>query len=293
MDTTMKTKNGLFAPRARRHTGMLLGALSLLTLGLGACGDLDWLRDQFKGHGGGTPVPDAGPPGTPVPDAGSTGGGADAGACVSGKLDHTVTCEDAPSGKDQAWAACRSLGLELADIAPAQCNAGQVLSISYLCCPAGTPPGTPTTVPPPESCIDQILGSPTTCKTVSDWKNEGVPACGKLGLKINDATYAETCADSSYRFATFQCCTLDGSPVPPGTVVGPPDPFTGPPLDGDGPSHYAQYKCCLSPTTCIVMQSGGLYECKDRAAHAADAKTTCDGKGGTVSGLGLYGACAP
>lgn len=270
-----------------RRRGMVLAGLGLLTIGLVGCDDIaSILSDAEKGwkkgwHDG---------------SAAGGGGGGTGGtpACVSHTFDHDVLCDDLSAAKDQAYSDCTSHGLQLTDFGPAtDCHAGDSRRLTYTCCPKSDVPPPPPPPPPPrdpKSCLGRSQGGSTSCKSVATWKTYAGEDCAAAGYELANMAFSADCAPDSYRFVIYDCCTLDGSPLPQPPPE-PADPFSGSPVSG--PARYAQYKCCQSQTACDVVQLGGEAVCKSADAWQSEATATCSSKGGTLYGLGLYQSCQP
>ena len=86
-------------------------------------------------------------------------------------------------------------------------------------------------------------------------------------------------ADAAASVTDIDAQIVDGSP-----------PFTGPSLDG--PSHFVEYKCCVTDGgTCFVATQGDMFTCRDSATWTVYATTDCANQGLVVNGVGLYLGC--
>jgi hypothetical protein len=270
--------------KATKNVGPLLGALALVSLSLAAC-------DHGQPRGGAVEKGAVAPGVGPSSDMTSA---SDPPVCVDVDFDHDVACEDMAAAKDQAGADCQSRGLKLTAFGPAQnCHAGELRRLKYTCCP---PTGAPPPPPPPDpvirepgSCVSRSQGGATICESVAAWQSVAAQDCAASGYEVGSVSLHVSCGDDAYRITSYACCTTDGSVIP--TTPAPPDPFVGAPVPG--PARYAQYKCCISTSSCTVAQLGGESVCKDAASWQADAATACTPTGGTVYGLGLYVSCSP
>lgn len=86
-------------------------------------------------------------------------------------------------------------------------------------------------------------------------------------------------ADAAASVTDIDAQIVDGSP-----------PFTGSSLDG--PSHFVEYKCCVTDGgTCFVATQGDMFTCRDSATWTVYATTDCANQGLVVNGVGLYLGC--
>jgi len=224
MRTTMK------CPKRRRQgkmsSGLLLGALGLMSFSLGACDDLGrLLAEEAKGsghHGGSTGAGGA----TPVPDGGASacdptpgydGGGP---VCVTVALDRDVACEDIPAVKDKAGADCQRRGLTLTSFGPASCSAGQFIrGLTYSCCPNAPPPPPPP--PPPVSdagaptCVNGAFDHDVACEDLTNAKDQAWADCTKRGLELTSFGPASCLAGELIHGLKYSCCPRTETPPPP------------------------------------------------------------------------------
>jgi len=217
-------------------------------------------------------------------------GGVTGAACFSVTFDHDVLCENLGSAKDQAYSDCQAHGLELVEFGPAaDCHAGDARRLSYTCCPHTDPP------PPtrdPATCVSRTKGDGQTCQSDLALFALAAADCESSNDDVVEAQQFGECGGTGHLFIAYQCCTRDGSIIPPPQPdPGPVSPFDGPIVSG--PSRYAEYKCCTSPTSCTVEKLGSDTDCKTADAWNAQATAACSAAGGTLYGVPLYVSCTP
>jgi len=248
-----------------------------------------------------------GDPGTPVATGGTFGdagvgtdggtatglgtGGTIGTACFSVTLDHDVLCDDIIPAKDQAYADCQAHGLDLIQFGPAaDCHAGDLRRLSYTCCPH-TDPSPPTR--DPATCVSRLKGDGKVCQSDLALQALAAADCEAGNYDVVNAEPFAGCGGDGHGFISYACCTRDGSIISPPP---PPDPAPTTPFDGPivpGPSRYAEYKCCTSPTACTVEKLGSETTCNSAEAWNAEATAACGAAGGTLYGVPLFVACSP
>jgi hypothetical protein len=134
------------------------------------------------------------------------------------------SCKSTSTWKEHAASACESKGYVLTDYDVSEpcgaCGDGSSAAngdsfryVKYECCESSPPPPPP----PPAECIAELFGSPSSCKSSSDWKDAAAAYCDKLGgYTINNFHLLEPCDNSAdaYRFVKFDCCKDESLPPP-------------------------------------------------------------------------------
>lgn len=217
-------------------------------------------------------------------------GGAIGTACFSVTFDHDVLCENITGAKDQAYADCQAHGLDLVDFGPAgSClvGVGDQRRLSYTCCPH-TDPSPPAR--DPATCVSRLKGDDQTCQSDLTLAALAAADCEASNYDVADAQPFAECGGDGHRFLSYACCTRDGTIIPPA----PPQPATMTPFDGPivpGPSRYAEYKCCTSPTSCTVQKLGSDATCNSAQAWNTQAMAACSATGGSLYGVPLFVSC--
>jgi hypothetical protein len=201
----MRSTNSLMK-MPRNFPGVLLGALSLMSLGLAACDDSSWVLAQAQ--------KEAAQHGKPVPGDKQGGGKDPAPTCVDQVQGSDTSCKDVGTWKMAAWQGCDDKGLALSSyLTKQECGKDLFRSVSYSCCPkAATPPP-----PPQDKCVTQSQGDDTSCKDTGTWKQSAWQACDGQGMALSAYTTAKSCGTDSFRSVSYTCCPKAAPPPPPTT----------------------------------------------------------------------------
>jgi len=103
------------------------------------------------------------------------------------------------------------------------------------------------------TCIDDVMGGPTSCKPPEVWSDYVDRACRAQGLYTHGFKVRDSCGGGNYRFA--------------------------------------HYRCCDAPPSCRRVTLGGPTSCKDSATWFKYANDTCDQGGYTLLHFSLNTPC--
>lgn len=126
-------------------------------------------------------------------------------ACKTDVMGSDSSCKDAATWKQYSYEACKSAGLELNAYSPYDsCGEGLYRYVKYECCGASTP--APTPEPTPALCFGDVMGSDSSCKSTSTWKQYASNACAKEGSTLQDYAVYEKCGVGRFRYVKYYCC---------------------------------------------------------------------------------------
>lgn len=175
------------------------------------------------------------------------------GACLSGRLGNSQSCESAPDWKQFVADACAARGLQVASISSAEsCGADRYRYSEFSCCPTSQ-------VTPAPNCTAGVEGGPSTCQSISAWKDAATSSCVAKGQLVADVYFGESCGAEQVRSVRFQCC---------GDL-----PVSSPPED------------------CQPFTDGNAQTCQSPEDWKKSVAAQCTSKGLQLSDLSLSGDC--
>lgn len=112
-----------------------------------------------------------------------------------------------------------------------------------------------------------------------DGADDSAASAGDDAAPVDGTAVDVAPLDAAASVTDIDAQIVDGSP-----------PFNGSSLDG--PSHFVEYKCCVTDGgTCFVATQGDMYTCRDSATWTLYATTDCANQGLVVNGIALYLGC--